>query len=171
MRTLTLNVTDRDRRIARLAALAICIHVMEAAIPSPFPGVKLGLANVITVATLLLYGWRDAAWVSLLRVLVGSLLIGTFLSPTFLMSLTGAVASLLVLGVSHACFGARLSALGYSVIAALAHMFAQFCTAWAVFIPHPGLVNLLPIFMSLALLFGTLSGIIASAMIKQVTRS
>ena len=171
MKTLTLTTTARDRRIACLAALAICIHIFEAAIPSPFPGMKPGLANVIVVVTMLLYGWRDAAWVSLLRVLVGSLLIGTFLSPTFLMSLSGAVSSLIMLTISYRLFSDHLSAVGYSVLAALAHMTAQFCTAWLVFIPHPGLVHLLPIFMTMALLFGTLSGIIAGAMINQVRRS
>ncbi len=171
MVTLTLTPTRRDMRIACLAALAISIHIFETALPSPFPGMKPGLANVITVVTLLMYGWRDAAWVSVLRVLVGSLLIGTFLSPTFLMSFSGAISSLIVLGVSFRFFGQRVSAVGYSVLAAMAHMIGQFCVAWAVFIPHPGLVNLLPVFMTLALLFGTLSGIIAGAMINQVRRS
>ena len=72
-----------DVIIAALAALAITIHVAESALPSPLPGVKPGLANVITLVVFCIYGWRAAAWVSLLRILVGSILIGTFLSPTF----------------------------------------------------------------------------------------
>lgn len=171
MSSLILQPTREDYRIACLAALAIAIHIFEAAIPSPFPGVKPGLANVITIATLLTFGWRSAAWVSMLRVLVGSLLIGTFLSPAFAMSLAGAIASLAVLALSWKLFGHWLGAVGYSILAALAHMSGQFILAWTLFIPHPGLFKLLPIFMTLALVFGLLSGIIAGAMIKRVSAS
>lgn len=131
-------------RIAYLAAFAITIHIFEAVIPSPFPGVKPGLANVITIATLLIYGWKAAVWVSLLRVLVGSLLIGTFLSPTFAMSLAGAIASIVVLGFSWKLFKNRLGAVGYSILAAFAHMAGQFLLAYQLFIPNPGLFKLLP---------------------------
>ncbi len=168
MTTVTLQPTREDMRIAYLAAFAIMIHIFEAAIPSPFPGIKLGLANVITIATLLIFGWRMAAWVSLLRVLVGSLMIGTFLSPTFAMSLSGAVASVLMLGICWKLLGHHIGAVGYSILAAFAHMAGQFMTAYYLFIPHQGLLKLLPVFMTLALVFGLLSGIIASAMIKRV---
>ncbi|MDQ3796483.1 MAG: Gx transporter family protein, partial [Pseudomonadota bacterium] len=89
-----IQTTRDDYRIAWLAALAITIHIAESALPSPLPGVKPGLANVITVITLLTFGWRAAVWVSLLRVLAGSLLIGSFLTPTFMLSFSGAAASL-----------------------------------------------------------------------------
>ncbi len=168
MTTLILQPTREDMRIAYLAAFAIMIHIFEAGIPSPFPGVKLGLANVITIATLLIYGWKTAAWVSMLRVLVGSLMIGTFLSPTFAMSLSGAVSSVLMLGVCWKLFGHKLGAVGYSILAALAHMAGQFLLAYLLFIPHPGLLKLLPVFMTFALVFGILSGIIAAAMIRRI---
>ncbi len=167
MTTLILQPTREDMRIAYLAAFAIMIHIFEAGIPSPFPGVKPGLANVITIATLLIYGWKTAAWVSMLRVLVGSLMIGTFLSPTFAMSLSGAVSSVLMLGICWKLFGHKLGAVGYSILAALAHMAGQFLLAYLLFIPHPGLLKLLPVFMTFALVFGILSGIIAAAMIRR----
>jgi len=73
----TLVATVEDHRIALLAALAITIHIAESALPTPLPGIKPGLANIITIATLCLYGLRTAAWVLMLRVLAGSLLLGT----------------------------------------------------------------------------------------------
>jgi heptaprenyl diphosphate synthase len=87
-----------DHRIARYAAAAIALSVVEAAIPMPLPGVKPGLANIITLVVLARYGWRDAVWVSLLRVVAGSLLLGQFLAPGFFLSLAGALASLVALG-------------------------------------------------------------------------
>lgn len=85
MRTLTL--TADDHRIARLTAAAIAIALVESAVPSPLPGVKPGLANIITLLVLLRYDWVTAAWVTLLRVLAVSLLIGQFLAPGFVLSL------------------------------------------------------------------------------------
>jgi heptaprenyl diphosphate synthase len=66
--------------------------VVEAAIPSPLPGVKPGLANIVTLVVLQRLGMRAAVWVSLLRVVAGSLILGTFLSPSFVLSLCGALA-------------------------------------------------------------------------------
>jgi heptaprenyl diphosphate synthase len=154
-----------DHMIAGFAALAIAIHILEAAFPSPLPGVKPGLANVVTVVVYLRYGLRTAAWVALLRVLVGSLLIGTFLSPTFLLSATGAILSLLTLGLVGSMGRRMIGALGLSVAAALAHMSGQIWVAYTLFIPHPAILNLTPLLLTAALVFGTVSGIIAASLI------
>jgi heptaprenyl diphosphate synthase len=155
-----------DRLIAGFAALAIAIHILEAAFPSPLPGVKPGLANVITVIVLLRYGWYTAAWVAALRVLAGSLLVGTFLSPTFLMSASGALAALLALWLAQRLAGRWLGALGYSVCAALAHMATQLVVAWQLFIPHPALLKLAPFLLTAALVFGMVSGVIAASVLN-----
>ncbi|QKT04251.1 Gx transporter family protein [Ectothiorhodospiraceae bacterium 2226] len=160
-----------DHRIAWLAALALAIHVAESALPSPLPGVKPGLANVITVAVLCLYGWRAAAWVSVLRVLAGGLVLGTFLSPTFLLSAAGAAASLAVLWLAQFAPGRGFGPLGYSVLAALGHMAGQFYLAYWVFIPHPALHALLPILMTAAFVLGVANGIIAAAMLRRLARA
>jgi len=165
---LTLQTSREDHRIAWLAALAISIHILESALPSPFPGVKPGMANVVTVICLMLYGWNSAAWVTMLRVLVGSLLIGTFLTPTFALSLSGATASIAILWLASRLPGKGFSAIGYSLLAAVAHMTAQFLTAYLLFIPHEGLFRLLPILITMAVIFGLISGIIANQVIKRI---
>lgn len=157
-----------DRLIAGFAALAIAIHILEAAFPSPLPGVKPGLANVITVIVLMRYGWYTAAWVAALRVLAGSLLVGTFLSPTFIMSASGALAALAALWLARAAAGRWLGALGYSVCAALAHMGTQLLVAWKLFIPHPALLNLAPFLLTAALVFGIVSGVIAAIVLTRL---
>lgn len=159
-----LTTTREDHRIAWLTALAVAIHMLEAALPSPLPGIKPGLANVIVIVVLLRFGWGTAAWVSLLRVLVSGLLLGTFLSPTFLLSLGGAAASVLVLW--PAARAGVFGPVGCSVLAALAHMSGQFALAYQLFIPHPGLLHLLPILLTVALLFGITSGILARILLQ-----
>jgi len=101
--TIELAVDADDHRIARYAAAAIALTVVEAAIPTPLPGVKPGLANIVTLVVLARYGWADAVWVTLLRVVAGSLMLGQFLAPGFFLSLAGSVASLAALVWSGIC--------------------------------------------------------------------
>ncbi|MCU7939292.1 MAG: Gx transporter family protein [gamma proteobacterium symbiont of Bathyaustriella thionipta] len=168
------TTTHQDHRIALLAALAITIHIIESAFPSPLPGVKPGLANVVTLFTFIRYGWHSALQVSLLRVIISSLVLGTFLSPTFLLSLSGALLSLVSLIVIQLPFNQssfhrhQPSALGYAVIASISHMSGQFLVAWYFFIPHPGLFQLLPIFITFAVILGIVSGIITQLLINQI---
>lgn len=163
-----------DRRIAGLAALAIAIHVLEAGFPSPIPGIKPGLANVVTLVVLLRHGIGAAAWVAGLRVLVGSLLIGSFMTPTFWLSASGAVCAFAALaagyGLGRVLPPLRLSPVGLSALAAVAHMGGQFVVAWRLFIPHPGLLALLPLLLGMALVFGTVSGGIAARVLARMAR-
>ena len=161
---------DNDRLVAGFAALAIAIHILEAAFPSPLPGVKPGLANVVTVVVLMRYGWATAAWVAGLRVVAGSLLVGTFLSPTFVMSASGAASALAVLGLTWQAGRDDVGAVGYSVLAALAHMGTQVLVARALFIPHDAILKLLPFLLTAALVFGIVSGMIAASVLEILER-
>ncbi|AHE99539.1 Gx transporter family protein [Thioalkalivibrio paradoxus] len=149
-----------DRRIAALAALAIGLQVIEAAIPSPVPGIKPGLANVVTLVALLTLGWRAALAVTLLRIVGASLLLGTLLGPAFWLSLAGGLTALAVLAVLAPLHPRTLSALGLAIPAALAHTLGQFLLAWAVIIPHPQLPLLLPPLLLAALITGLITGIL-----------
>ncbi|MBU3667512.1 MAG: Gx transporter family protein [Rhodocyclaceae bacterium] len=163
MRQLTL--TPDDHRIARLTAAAIAIALVESAVPSPLPGVKPGLANIITLLVLLRYDWVTAAWVTILRVFAVSLLVGQFLAPGFVLSLGGAIASLLVLYlalplVRH--LPAWFGPITLSLLAALAHMLTQLLIVRLWLVPSPGVWVLAPVFIGAALLFGTLNGLIVA---------
>ena len=165
--SLQIETSHQDRLIAGFAALAISIHLLESALPSPIPGIKPGLANLVTLYVLMQHGWRLAVNVSLLRVLAGSLLLGSFLSPTFSLSLAGAIASLIVLGVAWHIPGKPFGPVGLSILAALAHMTAQIVTAYLLFIPHTALFTLLPLLLTAALISGTLGGILVNRIIKR----
>ena len=167
-----ISVSLMDRRIAGLAALAIGIHVLEAAFPSPVPGIKPGLANLVSLLAFLLYGFRIAVWVTLLRVVAGSIILGTFLSPTFVLSLGGALSVLLILGMvqSHKRYYG-LSAQGIAVLCALMHTASQFALAYYLIVPHPGLLVLLPVLLSFALAFGLLNGMLTNQVYQRLNSS
>ena len=166
------RTTRDDHMIAWLTALAISIHLLESALPSPFPGFKPGLANIVTIIVLCQYGLKMAIWVTLLRVLIGSLLLGTFMSPTFMLSLSGAVATLLMLALASSLSQAfpvwALGAIGYSVLGAMTHISVQFYVAYSLFIQHEALLALLPILATTSLIFGAISGIVAKAVLPEL---
>lgn len=164
-RTLTLAITPEDRRVAALATAAIGLSLIDAAIPSPLPGVKPGLANIVTLVVLIRHGWATAAWVTVLRVIVGSLLVGQLFAPGFFLSATGAVASLLTLGALHRFAGwpsRWFGPVSLSILAAIAHLGGQLVVARLWLIPHDGLYLLVPLLALPALLFGTTNGLIAA---------
>ncbi len=163
-----LPVTEDDRRIARYTAAAIALTVAEAALPSPLPGIKPGLANIIVLVVLLRYGWRDAAWVSLLRVVAGSLVIGQLFAPGFFLALAGAVSSLAALFLAVQLPRRWFGAVTISLLAAFAHIGGQLVLARLWLVPHDGVFYLAPLFATAALIFGTINGLIAAHLIMQV---
>jgi heptaprenyl diphosphate synthase len=163
-----LTVTDEDRRIAWLATAAVALALVDAAIPSPLPGVKPGLANIVTLVVLLRHGWTTAAWVSGLRVLAGSLLLGNFLAPGFFLSLTGTVLSLAVLAAARFLPPRWFGPVSLSILAAFAHIGGQLLLARLWLIPHDGVFLLTPVFAGAALVFGTLNGLIAARLLAEI---
>jgi heptaprenyl diphosphate synthase len=160
-----LPVTADDRRIARLAALAIGLTLAEAAIPSPVPGVKPGLANIVILLVLLQAGWRAAAWVSALRVLGGGLLLGTLFAPGFWLSAAGALASLLVLALARHLPSHYFGPVSLSVLAAFGHIGGQLALAAWWLLPSAAVVTLLPVFAAAALIFGAVNGVIVARLL------
>lgn len=163
--TLILQPTADDHRIARYAAAAIALSVVEAAIPSPLPGVKPGLANIITLVVLARHGWRDAVWVTLLRVFAGSLVLGQFLAPGFFLSLTGSLASLVMLGAVLHLPARWFGPVTQSLCAAFAHIAGQLLLARLWLVPHDGVFYLAPVFALAALVFGLVNGLAAAKLL------
>lgn len=166
-RTVAIRTTSEDHQIAQLTALAIGLHIIEAIIPSPLPGVKPGIANIVTLYVLHQYGFKTAAWVSLLRVFASSLLLGQFLSPTFMLSLSGALFSLGCLWLAQKLPSKHFSAISLSILAAFAHIAGQLLIVRFWLIPHTGIVYLIPIFCLAALVFGVINGLITVKLINK----
>jgi len=160
--TIEIETTAQDHQVARMAAIALGLTVLENAIPSPLPGVKPGLANIVTLIVLVRFGWRMAVWVSLLRVVAGSLMFGSFLAPGFFLSLTGALCSLAVLALSRHLPGRWFGTVTHSILAAFAHIAGQMIVVYLWLIPHAGIAYLIPVFAAAALAFGAVNGLIAA---------
>lgn len=160
-----IQTTIDDHRIAKLAAFAIALHMVEAVVPSLLPGVKPGIANIVTLYVLLKYDFATAAWVSVLRVFASSLLLGQFLSPTFALSLSGAICSLSMLWAAQYLPRRYFSAVSLSILAAFAHIAGQLIVVRLWLIPHASVAYLIPVFAVAALFFGLINGLITSKLL------
>lgn len=114
---------------AVLIALALALSYIERFIPLqmivPLPGVKLGLANIVTIIALYLLGVRSAFIILILRCLLGAAFGGGVTGLLF--SLTGGILAMSVMvGASRARF---LSIYGVSILGAAAHNIGQICAA------------------------------------------
>ncbi|WP_047552273.1 Gx transporter family protein [Methylotenera sp. G11] len=159
-----------DHRIAKLAAFAIALHMIEAVVPSPLPGVKPGIANIVTLYVLLQYDFATAAWVSILRVFASSLLLGQFMSPAFALSLSGALLSLAMLWAAQHLPRRYFSAVSLSIFAAFAHIAGQLIIVRLWLIPHASVAYLIPVFAVAALFFGFINGLIAAKLLDGRTQ-
>ena len=86
------NKTKRITVLAVLLGIGVALHALEALIPfNMLPGMKLGFANIVTLVTLYVFGFSSTLTLAVLRVLMGSLLSGTFMSSSSMLALSGAI--------------------------------------------------------------------------------
>ena len=148
--------------------LATALGFLEMLLPNPFPlpGVKLGLANIVTLVVLYVYGFKEGFAVALLRVLFASLISGTFLSVGFMLSLSGAILSTLIMGVLIRYVSA-LSIMGVSMVGAVSHNVGQLITA-SFMIQTPYIFYYLPVLLLMGIPTGLATGYIARLLLNHL---
>ena len=116
-------------RLTMLLALSVVLNIIESFIPlfnGNVPGLKLGLANIIILIVLYMFSFKDALYVSLLRILlVGILRTGLF-SMTFFFSLGGAILSLCSMFIAKKT---KFSIIGVSIVGSIFHSIGQILVA------------------------------------------
>ncbi len=158
--------------IALLSAYAVGLHSIEALIPTPVPWLRLGLANIITLTTIYLYGLRAGMTVTLTRVFIRSLLAGTFLGPAFIMSLGGGIVSTLAMWVIIAMFRGLAGPVTVSIFGALAHNIMQLFLAYFLFVKQIKAILLVsPVILSFGIITGVFNGIVVNLIIRKIQQS
>lgn len=76
VRVLTRSPIERTVLIALFSALALVVNLAESAFPLPFPGMRLGLANIFSFVALLMFGASGAVFVSVLRLAMAFVISG-----------------------------------------------------------------------------------------------
>ena len=121
--------TKRIVQSAVLISLALALSYTERFIPLqlliPLPGVKLGLANVVTLIALYLFGGKTAFAILVIRCVMGSVFGGGITGLLF--SLTGGILSMSVMALCKKL--PFLSVYGVSILGAAAHNVGQILAA------------------------------------------
>ncbi|MBQ9393196.1 MAG: Gx transporter family protein [Oscillospiraceae bacterium] len=156
--------TKKLTTLALLAAAAMILSYIESLLPGVgIPGVKLGLANIAVMFALYRLGWREAAAVSLVRVIAVTLLFGSL--AALLYSVAGALCSLGVMALLRRTD--RFSCAGVSVAGGVAHNAGQIIAAMLL-LSTPGLMYLLPVLVLSGLGAGILTGLAAAVLIGRI---
>ncbi|MFC1567674.1 Gx transporter family protein [Pseudomonadota bacterium] len=166
----SLPALEHKAKWLSLLLLAVSLHVFEAALPSLGPWFKPGLANIATLLALAILGPSAAAMLAIWRVIVGSFLIGTLFTPTFIISLAGGVAAAIAMLTAWRLLPV-ITLIGVSLIGALAHMTVQFVTVESLFIHQQALYYLLPPLLLLSVFTGWINGGLAAYIVSQLKES
>ena len=150
---------------AVLTALALGLSTLESLFPVsvlvPLPGIKLGLANIVTVFALYRLGDIPALAILIARCLLGAMFAGN--ASALLFSLMGGVLAMLPMIVLRRVRG--LSVYGVSIAGAAAHNIGQICAAMVV-LGGTAVLGYLPVLLGVSLITGTLTGFVASLLFR-----
>jgi heptaprenyl diphosphate synthase len=151
-------------KLSILLALAIVLNIFENTIPffgGMIPGLKLGMANIIVLVILYMYTWKDALYISILRVLLVSILSTGLFNIMFFFSLTGALVSIIAMAVFKKYI--KLSIIGISIVGSIFHSIGQIIIA-IIFLKTANMIYYLP----WLLLFSIPTGIIIGTISKKI---
>lgn len=117
---------SRNRRIiltGLFVGLALVINLAEAQLPPILPGIKPGLANVVSLMALILLGWKEALAVTIMRTTLGSIFSGNLI--VMACSITGGLMSTATMILLYQKARKKISLPMISVAGAIAHNTGQ----------------------------------------------
>lgn len=158
----------RLTRLALLTAIALTIFLVEAQLPplTVVPGIKLGLANIVTVFALYALGPAQAVLILLARCTLGALFAGNM--NALLFSLMGGLAAM---GVMILLSRVRaLSVYGVSVGGAAAHNCGQVAAA-VLTLGNTAPLYYLPVLLGVSLFTGAFTGLVAACLFRALDRT
>lgn len=156
----------RLTKLALLTAVALILFVLEAQIPAPvpIPGVKLGLANIVTVYAMFRFGPRDTLLVLLTRVVLGSVFAGSVMALWF--SLAGGLLCWAAMAALRKILTERqLWVCG--ILGAMCHNLGQMAVCLAVYRSWAVAVYL-PVLLLSGIVTGLFTGLTAQFLLKRL---
>lgn len=157
--------TKKFTRLSMLLSFSIVLGLIENFIPifnGIIPGLKIGLANTIIIIILYSYSFKDALYVSMIRVFIISLLVTGLFNITFYFSLVGATFSVIMMSLFKRT---KLSIIGVSIIGSLSHSIGQILVA-IIFLKNTNLIYYLPWLLIFSIPTGIIIGIISKELLK-----
>jgi len=166
-----MEMTDSKVRrmvyLGLMVAIAMALHIFESLIPlpTPVPGAKLGLANIVTLYVIIRFGCKEAITVTVIRTTLGAMFGSGLFTPTFFLSFFGGLVSALLMSLVYGLWPTKFSIIGVSLLGALAHNVTQLAVASMMY-EQLGFFYLLPYLLFFALPTGFFVGIVTQQMVK-----
>jgi heptaprenyl diphosphate synthase len=154
--------------MAVLTAIALTIFMIENQLPSivPIPGVKLGLANIITLTAMVLLGRKEAGAVLLVRIIMGAMFAGS--PATLLYSVAGGLLAYVVMCITIGLFSEKQMWI-VSALAGIAHNAGQLI-ACVLVVKTPGVFAYAPILAVSGIITGCFTGFAAMYLVQALKK-
>ena len=152
-----------------MVGYSLILYILEACIPNPFivffPGAKLGLTNIITLVSLLIFGFKETFIIVTVRVILSSIFAGPM--SYLLFSIGGAYLSLIVMFLVNKIKG--FSVIGVSIAGAIAHNIGQLLVA-SILVENFLMITYLPFMLATSLVTGLFVGIVSQFCYSKMDR-
>lgn len=157
--------TKKIALLGLLSAIALTIFLLEAQLPPlvPLPGVKLGLANIVTVFTVFLLGPKEGAAVLFVRIFLGAVFAGNFSSILYSASGGGLAIAATVL-LRRVLTRKQIWAAGCA--GAAAHSVGQMAAA-VLITGTPAVAVYLPVMIAVSIVTGLFTGLCAQFLVNR----
>ena len=144
--------------VSLLVAIGLALSVIESSIPIPIaiPGARLGLSNMVILVSLVIFGFKEAFSISILKSILLMLVTGSVSS--FFYSITGAILSSITMFLAYRYMSNIFSLIGVSILGALAHNAGQVSVA-ALILNNIKVFSYLPMLLLLSLFTGYFVGL------------
>ena len=159
-----MNKTKKMITMALFTTIALTIFMIESYIPplAPIPGIKLGLSNIITLAVIILWGWKEGAIILFMRIILGSIFAGQMMS--FIYSFAGGTLCLITMCMVKRFFQKDMIWV-ISIIGAIAHNIGQILIACIV-VNSTSILFYIPILVISSIVTGTFTGLSVQYLIR-----
>ena len=160
--------TKKVTLLSLLTAMALIIFIVEAQIPPlvPLPGVKMGLANIIVLVTMMKYGGREAFLVLMLKIFLGSIFTGAMVGLMY--SFTGGIFCFSVMLIVSKLIKS-IPIWAVSVLGALAHNIGQITVA-ILLTSTPQIAWYFSVLIISGVITGAFTGLTAELVLKRINK-
>ena len=161
--------TKKKVFLGLMVGYSLILYILETYIPNPFivffPGAKLGLTNIITLVSLLIFGFKETFIIVTVRVILSSIFAGPM--SYLLFSIGGAYLSLIVMFLVNKIKG--FSVIGVSIAGAIAHNIGQLLVA-SILVENFLMITYLPFMLATSLVTGLFVGIVSQFCYSKMDR-
>ena len=163
-----IKIKKREIYLTLFVLLSLYFSLAETIIPKPFPWIKLGIANIATLLALEKFGEKMAIEVTILRIFIQGVMLGTLLSPGFIISFFSGIVSISGMIFLYR-FRESLSLISISLVSGFLHNLTQLIVVYILMFRNVDITNrAILAFILIFLGIGALSGIITGYIAEKI---